>query len=359
MATPFLGSEEYDERAHQQYNEGEYDAALETLREGLGLYPHAVELHIGLGYTRLARDEFVWARSAFDEALALEPEHEDALVGLGEVLLRFGRREQALDAFARAREAGGDEDLDLVMTMGRALYRERLFVAAHEMFTRAISLEATNPEPVAALGYTLHQLGDLAGARRELARALRIDPQFHEARIFLGHIQYDSGDFKQALAAFERVPVNEHWDAVALWRVVELKRALQSCYPGTPEMRPWEERLEELDSDPDATDQLLAEVECGALEPSHRELFGRGLDTPHRQTMHRVRTDAGGLYTGTWLEIVRQLRDESGAAAESVAQFMRRRADEGRARTGIAIPSHDPEAFIRAAARAGILHIEF
>ena len=113
MATPFLGSEEYDERAHQQYNEGEYDAALETLREGLGLYPHAVELHIGLGYTRLARDEFVWARSAFDEALALEPEHEDALVGLGEVLLRFGRREQALDAFARAREAGGDEDLDL------------------------------------------------------------------------------------------------------------------------------------------------------------------------------------------------------------------------------------------------------
>jgi TolA-binding protein len=40
MATPFLSSEEYDERAHQLYNEGQYDDALEVLREGLALYPN-------------------------------------------------------------------------------------------------------------------------------------------------------------------------------------------------------------------------------------------------------------------------------------------------------------------------------
>jgi hypothetical protein len=37
MATPFLSSEEYDERAHRLYDHGDYDAALETLREGLSL----------------------------------------------------------------------------------------------------------------------------------------------------------------------------------------------------------------------------------------------------------------------------------------------------------------------------------
>ena len=41
MANPFLSSEEYDERAHQLYNEGEYDDALTVLREGLALYPNA------------------------------------------------------------------------------------------------------------------------------------------------------------------------------------------------------------------------------------------------------------------------------------------------------------------------------
>ena len=89
MATPFLSSEEYDERAHQLYNEGQYDEALDVLREGLALYPNAVELHIGVGYAYHAREEYAWARRSFEEALVLDPEHEDALAGLGETLLKF------------------------------------------------------------------------------------------------------------------------------------------------------------------------------------------------------------------------------------------------------------------------------
>src|SRR5688500_19942351 len=106
MATPFLSSEEYDERAHRFYDDGNYDGALEILREGLRLYPHSVELYVGLGYTRLAREEFVWAKQAFERALVLDPEHEDGLVGMGESLLRFGQREEAQRLFGRARETG-------------------------------------------------------------------------------------------------------------------------------------------------------------------------------------------------------------------------------------------------------------
>src|SRR4028118_2007131 len=90
MLSPFLSSEEYDERAHTLYNEGQYDEALEVLREGLALYPHAVELHVGVGYARLAREEYAWARRSFEEALILDADHEDALAGLGETLLKFG-----------------------------------------------------------------------------------------------------------------------------------------------------------------------------------------------------------------------------------------------------------------------------
>ena len=35
MPSPFLSSEEYDERAHQLYNEGNYDAALDVLHHAL------------------------------------------------------------------------------------------------------------------------------------------------------------------------------------------------------------------------------------------------------------------------------------------------------------------------------------
>src|SRR5260370_17518544 len=90
MSDPFLSSDEYDERAHQLYNEGQYDDAIDTLREGLGLYPHAVELHVGMGYARLAREEFAWARRAFEEARGLDPAHEDTPPRLPEPLPKFG-----------------------------------------------------------------------------------------------------------------------------------------------------------------------------------------------------------------------------------------------------------------------------
>src|SRR3970282_1169839 len=106
MPTPFLSSEEYDERAHQLYNDGKYEDALAFLHEGIKLYPNAVELHVGVGYARLAREEYAWARRSFEEALVLDPEHEDALAGLGETLLRFGQTNAALKSFMRILELG-------------------------------------------------------------------------------------------------------------------------------------------------------------------------------------------------------------------------------------------------------------
>src|SRR6267142_7090959 len=96
MSDAFLSSDDYGERAHQLYNEGRYDEAMEVLRDGLEVYPFAIELHVGLAYARLAREEFVWARASFEEALAIDADHEDALAGFGETLLKLGQQERAL-----------------------------------------------------------------------------------------------------------------------------------------------------------------------------------------------------------------------------------------------------------------------
>lgn len=352
MATPFLSSEEYDERAHRLYDEGDYDGALRTLKEGLLLYPHSVELYVGLGYARLAREEFVWAKQAFDKSLVLDPDHEDALVGLGEVLLRIGRQDEGKQLFARVRDSGGADDLDILLSMGRALYRERLFTDAHETFSEAAALHPNSAEAAAALGYTLHRLGDATAARRQLRRALRLDVAYHEARVYLAHLLYDRGDWQSALEEYERVPPAEHWDPVAIWRVVELKRALPRRGTLSSDVARWEARLEELDPTPDPVDELLAELEGAAH--NDREPFGAEADVGS----HRVRTPDGSLYVGNWLEIVRQLRDASGRYDETVAQFMRRLAREERARSGAVIPTDDPEAFLRATARAGRLSID-
>ncbi len=351
MPAPFLSSEEYDERAHRQYDCGDYDAALETLKEGLHLYASSVELHVGMGYTRLAREEFALARQAFERGLVLDPEHDDGLVGLGETLLRFGRHAEALSLFEQARRLGCSEDVDLLLSMGRGLYRERLYEEAREAFDEAISASPTNAEAEAALGYTLHRLGEEVAARRHLRRALHLDGDLHEARIYLGHLLYDRGEWRRALEQFEGVPVEEHFDTLALWRVLELKRAIRGEELGGAKLAPWETRLEEIESDSDPIDALLAEIEAGSADDGDQEEEEDGV-------AHRVQTPEGHVYVGSWRDILRQIRDVRGDDGESIAQFMRREAERERARTGVRIPVDDPEAFLRASARAGLLRIE-
>jgi Flp pilus assembly protein TadD len=361
MPTPFLSSEEYDERAHRQYDRGDYDAALETLKEGLRLYPHSVDLYVGMGYTRLAREEFVWARQAFEKALVLDPDHDDAMVGLGEALLRFGRARQATALFRRVFDGPAGDDTELLLAMGRALYREGRHQEARGVLERAVSESPDDSEIRAVLGYVLHRLGEDTAAVRELRQALALNPSHHEARVYLGHLFYDQGEWKKALAAFSVPAPAEHWDPLAIWRLMELKKKLDGLEPRDPELQVWEARMDEIEGDLDPIDELLAELEAGGAEEADQE-WGRGvrpdLGTGTVDALHRVRLPDGSILEGSWLDIVRQLRDQAGRSGESIAQFMRRWADDTRVRIGVGVPADDAEGFLLAHARAGLLHIE-
>lgn len=360
MANPFLSSEEYDELAHRHYDQGDYDSALETLKEGLTLYPHSVDLYVGIGYTRLAREEYGWARQVFERALVLDPEHEDALVGMGEVMLRFGQSASALELFRRARDTGCADDLEMLMTMGRALYRQQVYEEARDVFGEAATLYPDSADAAAALGFVLHRLGDETAARRQLRRALHLDGAHYEARVYLGHLLYDRGDWSGALRELEQVPSSEHWDPLALCRVIELKRALFGDTLPDDATREWEARLEELEREEDAIDRLLAEIEAGidegaALPSLSDEPVLVAADT----AVHRLQLPEGEVCAGTWPDIVRQLRDARGHADETVAQFMRRRAEEAHARIGMRLPVEDPKEFLLGGARAGFWQIEY
>ena len=297
--------------------------------------------------------------------MVLDPAHEDALVGLGETLLRFGARDAALRLFSQVEALGFDDDVELMLTMGRALYREQMYAGARDVFARAVTARPESADAAAALGYALHRLGDEVGAGRQIRRALRLDPDLHEARTYLGHLLFDRGDWEGALREFERVPPVEHWDPVAVWRIMELKRALWHMEPGDARLHPWEERLRELESMEDPIDRLLAEVEAGvnghsphALDPSQLELFDGGAGFPADEEV-QVRTQDGEVYRGGWLAIVRQMRDGAGFGHETLPHFMRRMAERWHEVSGVEIPFQDPEAFLRSAADARLIFLEW
>jgi tetratricopeptide (TPR) repeat protein len=377
MPTPFLSSEEYDERAHQLYNEGQYDDALSVLREGLALYPNSVELHVGVGYARLAREEYAWARRAFEDALVLEPEHEDGLAGLGETLLKFGLEEAALRCFHRILELGYTDDVDLVLQVGRSLFREgslrdskELFNEALDFFQAGVEQAADSAEAVACVGYAKHRLGDDDGSIAALRKALQLDPDHSEARIYLANLLYDRGEFEGALYHFERTQPDDHWDELGIWRLIELKRAVYKLAEQDPELKPWEDRLSELNEDLDDLDELFMELEPGKtvkgddpeMARNQLELFGSLLtglaDNRKEDESHHIVASDGMAFRGSWDEIVTRMRDaDADVAGHTLEEYMQRTARRVLTQTGIQIPSHDAEAFVRASARAGLLRI--
>src|SRR5205823_5314929 len=279
MSEPFLSSDDYDERAHQLYNDGQYDHAIETLREGLGLYPHAVELHVGMGYDRLAREEYLWARRGFEEAVGLDPEHEDALAGLGEVLLKFGDRAGAVACFDRILALGFRDDHDLMLQVGRALFREGVLDQARRFFQVAITAHPDSADAAACVGYASHRLCDEGSSLYWLRRALELEPLHAEARIYLANLLYDRGEYEAALFHLERPPPEDHRDGLAIRRLIELERGVYRLTDEDPELGPWPPRVGELAGEAGPEDLLLAEI--GAMgpdgqvrDPRQLELFG-------------------------------------------------------------------------------------
>jgi len=373
MSEPFLSSDDYDERAHQLYNEGHYDEAIEVLREGLGLYPHTVELHVGMGYARLAREEYLWARRAFEEAIGLDPDHEDALAGLGEVLLKFGDRAGAVGCFDRIVALGFRDDHDLMLQVGRALFREGLLDHARRFFEVALTAHPDSAEAAACAGYAAHRLSDEGGALYWLRRALELDAHHGEARIYLANLLYDRGEYEAALFHLERTEPDDHFDGLAIWRLIELKRSVYRLPDDDPELGPWHRRLDDLAGEAAPEDLLLAEIEAMSpdgrvRDPRQLELFGtlltelQGMRSrsgqPVHAEIHRVSTQSGVTYVGTWEEIVLQMKDDAGEWADgSLEQYMAASARRGRKQTGVAIPATDPESFLRGSADAGLLRI--
>ncbi|MEO8194193.1 MAG: tetratricopeptide repeat protein [Gemmatimonadales bacterium] len=368
MATPFLSSEEYDERAHQLYNEGQYDEALDVLREGLALYPNAVELHIGVGYAYHAREEYAWARRSFEEALVLDPEHEDALAGLGETLLKFGQQAAALKSFRRTLELGYEDDIELMLQVGRALFREGLIDQSQEYFETAARQSPDSAEAVSCIGYVQHRLGDDEAAIATLRRALKIDEDHTEARIYLGNIFYDRGDYEAALYHLDRSTPEDHWDELGIWRLIELKKMVYRLRDSDPELKPWEERLAELAGEPDDIDEMLAEIEARAAESAETEargqleLFGTLLGTLAQKSAepdeHCITIDEDHSFEGTWEEILQKMSEaRGGAGLGSLKEFMQTEARRGYSLTGHLIPTEDAESFIRGSADAGLLRI--
>jgi len=78
------------------------------------------------------------------------------------------------------------------------LFREEMMDEAREFFEVAARESKDLPEASACLGYVNHRLGNDDAALMHLRRALQLDGEHTEARIYLANILYDRGEYEAA-----------------------------------------------------------------------------------------------------------------------------------------------------------------
>jgi TolB-like protein/tetratricopeptide (TPR) repeat protein len=161
-------------------------------------------------YTALAQVRFLYDRdwsasdSAFQRALAINPNRPGVHSGYARMLLAMGRGDEALMQTRRALELS-PLDHDAIADLGRHHLAVRKYADARESFDRALAADSTRAETHRLLGLLAEVLGDYELAESHYRAALAVAPDDPEALASLGRIHALDGRPDEARAVLARL----------------------------------------------------------------------------------------------------------------------------------------------------------
>jgi tetratricopeptide (TPR) repeat protein len=149
-----------------------------------------------LGSVNRRLNDFSGARRAFERALDLEPNDDEAHYGLGVVL----RRDDPNSALEHLRHAlRTDPTLaGLHRELGHTLWYAKKYDEAEHMLGKAIQNDPTDAWAHLYLGHLLRRRGELRPAKEAFRRAVELKPDFAPFTIPLAEVCADLGDVAQA-----------------------------------------------------------------------------------------------------------------------------------------------------------------
>lgn len=206
--------------------------AEQEFRQALKVSPDFTLAAMNLATLAMQSTDLQRAKSLYEQVLKSSPTHVGALLGLAEIARRHNeedemvrRLEQARQASASAleprmrlyehrleagnfpaaldlaqeMEAAHSGDPDVLRALGIAQQGSRLIKRAVETFKRLVDLQPDSAQAHALYADALASYGDVAAAREQLNEALRLDPDFLNARLGLGALEARAGNRERAL----------------------------------------------------------------------------------------------------------------------------------------------------------------
>jgi protein O-GlcNAc transferase len=143
------------------------------------------------------------ARAAYEEILAVDPRHADAMNLLGAIAIQTKDFQHAVQLYAQAIEV---DPANLVAYCNSALALGALkqFEAALARYDQAIALRADLAESYFNRGNVLWTLKRLDAALASYRQAIALDPEYAEGYLGCGHVLRDLKQWEAARASYEQ-----------------------------------------------------------------------------------------------------------------------------------------------------------
>lgn len=232
-------AEQLAERAHRFYEAGQWNQALDALRQALHVNPEQDDWQFGLGLTLDALERWDEAAAAFARVIELRGDDPDTLHLLGVDLLRAGRAADAVEVFERLERAAPESPASYVNRI--AAYAELGDVdAAETMFYLAQQLDEEDPAAYDEMGNVLIMRSGQGDDDRAMwcwRRCLKLDPRYPDVRMKLAKVYWMRGRFKRARHLFLQELRQDPGHIDALLDLSRLLRAMDETAEAEEKLR--------------------------------------------------------------------------------------------------------------------------
>ncbi|MGB7971437.1 MAG: tetratricopeptide repeat protein, partial [Candidatus Deferrimicrobiaceae bacterium] len=170
--------------------QNEKEKALELAKKAVAAALKSANTLVALSYAQQSNFDLEGALSTLEEAVKVEPGNALVRARLSELLLSFGRLDEALDEAKKA--AGENPDIARTQTvLGFAYLAQIRTKESRAAFEKAIGLDQADPLPRLGLGLATIRDGDVEAGRKEIEIAASLDPNNSLIRSYLGKAYYE------------------------------------------------------------------------------------------------------------------------------------------------------------------------
>jgi tetratricopeptide (TPR) repeat protein len=186
-----------------QFDKGERDEGIASLRKAIAIDPKLARAHNNLGRALMEKGEGDEAIACYRKAIEIAPRYAEAHTNLGVALAAKREVEEAIASHRKAIEiAPGYADAHA--NLGRAMAKKGAVDEAIASYRKAIACDPRLAAAHFCLGLALTVKGEVEEAIACYRKTLAIDPTFARAHTNLGNALGAKGEADEAIACYRK-----------------------------------------------------------------------------------------------------------------------------------------------------------